>query len=281
VAQRQPETAALSARDIVYEVDGARLLDCVSLQARRGELLGLIGPNGAGKTTLLRTVSGLLRRTEGSVTLTGRDLDDMRPAEVARVIAHVAQVHGSTLGFTGMDVVLMGRYPHMGRFQVEGPEDRRIATEAMRRTGTEGFASRRTATLSGGERQRLFIARALAQEPSILLLDEPTANLDIQHQLAILELVRSLARQGMTAIAAMHDLSLAARFCDRLLLLHRGRVVAEGPAESVLTPGNIRDTFGVEAQVYRDPLNGALALSLLGPVGPDVTSRDGTGAGPE
>ena len=269
------DTAALTARDIVYEVDGARLLDRVSLQARRGEFLGLIGPNGAGKTTLLRTISGLLRRTQGTVTLAGRDLDDMRPGEVARVIAHVAQGQGSTLGFTGMDLVLMGRYAHLSRFQVEGAEDRRIAMEAMRRTDTEEFAHRRTTTLSGGERQRLFIARALAQQPSILLLDEPTANLDIQHQLTTLELVCSLARHGMTAIAAMHDLSLAARYCDRLLLLHRGRVVAQGPAESVLTPANIRDTFGVEARVYRDPLTGALALSVLG-----RADAHGTGAGP-
>ena len=260
-----PYTAApvLSAVGVVYEVDGARLLDGVSLCARQGEFVGLVGPNGAGKTTLLRTVSGVLRRSAGSVALEGRDLDSLSAGEVARTVAHVPQDPADTHGFTAVDVVLMGRYPHLGRFQVEGPEDQRIAHDAMRRTGIERLALRRASTLSGGERQRLFIARALAQEPRLLLLDEPTANLDVKHQLTTLDLVRSLARQGMTAVAAMHDLSLAARYCDRLVLLHSGRLVAEGPPEDVLTPRNIRGAFGVEALVYREPLTRTLSVSLL------------------
>jgi iron complex transport system ATP-binding protein len=258
--------------DLAYEVDGARLLDRVSLWAERGEFVGVIGPNGAGKTTLLRTISGLLRRTAGAVAMGGRPLDSMSAREVAKLVAQVPQLPTLTYGFTCIEVVLMGRYPHLDRFQLEGPEDERIAREAMRLTETEGFAQRTATTLSGGERQRVSVARALAQEPAILLMDEPTANLDIQHQLKMLELVRSLVKQGITAITAMHDLSLAARYCHRLVLLHQGRVVGEGPGEAVLTPENLRRVFGVDALVYRDPLNAALTISLLGP-------DDGQGGG--
>jgi len=251
---------------LVYQIDGARLLDGVGLRARRGELIGLIGPNGAGKSTLLRIIGGLLRQREGAVSLEGRDLAAMPPREVARVLAMVPQLAPYTFGFTGLEVVVMGRYPHMGRFEVESASDRRIAMDAMRATETEPFADRLVTSLSGGERQRIFLARALAQSASggrVLLLDEPTANLDVQHQLKALDLVRGLAGEGMTAIAAIHDLPLAARYCHRLVLLSRGRVLAEGTPVEVLTPVTIEAAFGVRAVVYTDPLTGALTLSLL------------------
>ncbi len=254
---------AVAARDLAYQTDGARLLDGVSLSARRGQFIGIIGPNGAGKSTLLRTIGGLLRQREGAVALEGRDLDGLGPAEVARILALVPQLAPYAYGFTALELVLMGRYPHMGRLQVEGERERRIALDAMRATETEAFASRITTTLSGGERQRVFIARALAQQPRILLLDEPTANLDVQHQLKVLDLVRSLTAEGMTALAAIHDLPLAARYCDRLALLSRGRVLAEGTPVEVLTPATIEAAFGVRAVVYPDPLTGTLTLSLL------------------
>ena len=258
----QPDIA-LEAHELTYQVDAARLIDSVSLSATRGEFVGLIGPNGAGKSTLLRAVSGLLRAQEGAVSLEGRDLADLTAQEVARLLAQVPQTPPTTYGFTSAEVVLMGRYPHMGRFQVEREEDREVALDAMRFTETDSFANRPVATLSGGERQRVFIARALAQQPRILLLDEPTANLDIQHQLKVLELVGQLSSQGMTTIAAIHDLSLAARYCQRLVLMHNGRILADGAPEAVLTPANIEEAFGVCAIVYRDPVANHVSVSPI------------------
>lgn len=263
----------LEARDLMYQVAPARILDGVSLHAGRGEFVGLIGPNGAGKSTLLRAVSGLLRTDAGEVALEGRDLTAMSAKEVATVLAQVPQTAAYTYGFTSLEVVVMGRYPHMSRLQVEGPSDRRIALDAMRLTETDGFAEREVTTLSGGERQRVFVARAIAQQPRILLLDEPTANLDIHHQLKVLELVRHLVAEGMTAVAAIHDLGLAARYCHRLVLLNDGRVVAEGPPHEVLTAANIEAAFGVCSVIYRDSLTDTLSLSILGPSRPREESR--------
>ncbi len=257
--------AAVDARAVSFRVEAKALLDRVDLRAGRGQFVGLIGPNGAGKSTLLRALSGVLRRQEGTVWLEGADLRAMSAREVAAMLALVPQIAPYTQGFTAFELVLMGRYPHLGRFQTEGRGDGRIAREAMRRTETEPFAARTLDTLSGGERQRVFLARALAQQPRVLLLDEPTSNLDILHQLTILGLVRELADGGLTAIAAIHDLNLAARYCDRLTLLSGGRALTEGPPEEVLTPETIESAFGVRAAVYREPATDALAISLIEP----------------
>ena len=256
---------AISAQDISYEVEGKTLLDGVTLHADRGQLVGLIGPNGAGKSTLLRTISGILKHRGGSVRLEGADLKSLSSKDVAAALALVPQIAPYTHGFTSIELVLMGRYPHLGRFQIEGKEDDRIARDAMRLTETEEFADRTLDTLSGGERQRVFVARALAQQPRILLLDEPTANLDVLHQLKVLDLVRQLVDDGLTAVAAIHDLNMAARYCDRLVLLSGGRVLAEGTPEEVLSPETIESAFGVTSAVRRDPITGSLAISLIGP----------------
>ena len=258
-------TPAVSVQDITCRIEAERLLDGVSLHAGRGQMVGLIGPNGAGKTTLLRAIAGILRSQEGAVRLEGADIGSLSSKEVAARLALVPQSPPYTHGFTAVELVLMGRYPHLGRFQIEGREDSRIAKEAMRQTETERFADRTLDTLSGGERQRLFIARALTQEPRILLLDEPTANLDALHQLKVLDLVRRLVEDGVTAIAAIHDLNMAARYCDRLVLLSRGRVLAEGPPDEVLSPESMESAFGVRAAMYRDPITGLPAISLIGP----------------
>ena len=260
------ENRPVSAKDLHYEVDAQTLLDGVDLNAEQGQLVGLIGPNGAGKTTLLRAVAGILRYSEGVVLLEGSDLRHATPRDIARVLAIVPQIAPYTQGFTALELVLMGRYPHMGRLQIEGKQDNLVAREAMRLTETEQFSDRTLDTLSGGERQRIFVSRALAQQPRILLLDEPTANLDILHQLKVIDLVRRLVKGGLTAIAAIHDLQMAARYCDRLVLMKDGRVLAQGAPEKVLTPDTIASSFGVNVSVYRDPIAGALSLSLLGPV---------------
>ena len=258
---------AISAQGLSYDVEGEKLLDGVSLHADRGQLVGLIGPNGAGKSTLLRAVSGILGYRDGAVRLEGADLASLSSKETAAALALIPQIAPYTHGFTSIELVLMGRYPHMGRFQIEGKEDDRIARDAMRLTETEQFADRTLDTLSGGERQRVFVSRALAQQPRVLLLDEPTSNLDVFHQLKVFDLVRRLVDDGLTAIAAIHDLNMAARYCDRLVLLSGGRVLAEGTPEEVLSPETIEAAFGVTAAVYRDPVNGSPAISLIGPAG--------------
>ena len=256
---------AISAQGLTYEVEAQTLLDGVDLHAGRGELVGLIGPNGAGKSTLLRAISGILRHRDGAVRLEGRDMESLSSRDVAATLALVPQIAPYTHGFTAIELVLMGRYPHLGRFQIEGREDDRIARESMRLTETEQFAGRTLDTLSGGERQRVFVSRALTQQPRVLLLDEPTSNLDVFHQLKVFDLVRRLVDDGLTAIAAIHDLNMAARYCDRLVLLSGGRVIGDGTPGEVLTSEAIERAFGVKAAVYPDPVTGSLAISLIGP----------------
>ncbi len=271
---------ALEAQALTFSVDARRLLDNVDLRSDSGQFVGLIGPNGAGKSTLLRAISRVLSVQDGAVTLEGSDLRSLGAREIASMLSLVPQIAPYTQGFTASELVLMGRYPHMGRFQVEGEADGAIARQAMHATETEAFADRTLDTLSGGERQRVFLARALAQQPRILLLDEPTANLDILHQLKILTLVRRLVDDGLTAVAAIHDLNLAARFCDRLVVLAEGRVLAEGSAAEVLTPETIEDAFGVRSEIHRDPATGALMVSLIAAVGEESDAGLGVGETP-
>jgi iron complex transport system ATP-binding protein len=254
----------LQATRVSYRVGSADLLRGVSLSLHGGEVVSLIGPNGAGKSTLLKVLSGLWRGASGEITLCGQSLARYRPRQIARLIGQVAQSATLDAAFAVRDVVLMGRNPHLGRFEIEQPRDRQIADDAMRVTHTLTLAERTINTLSGGERQRVFLARALAQEPSILLLDEPTNNLDIRHQIDILSTVQRLAQQrGLGVLIAIHDLSLAARFCDRLILLYGGTIIAEGSPEAVLTPPHLARAFGVTAQAYRDPFTHDLKLSIV------------------
>ena len=256
---------AVAAQDLSYRIEAQWLLDSVDLRVEKGQMVGLIGPNGAGKSTLLRAISGILRCQDGTVMLEGRDIKAMTTKDVAAGLALVPQIAPYTHGFTSMELVLMGRYPHLGRFQVEGKADERIAREAMALTETGQFAQRTLDTLSGGERQRVFVARALAQQPRMLLLDEPTSNLDVLHQLMVMDLVRQLVDDGLTAVAAFHDLSMAARYCDKLVVMSGGKVVAKGLPGDVLSPKLIETVFKVKAAVYRDPVTGAMAVSLIGP----------------
>ena len=256
---------AISSAGLCYEVDDVRLLEGVGLEADGGQFVGLIGPNGAGKTTLLRTIAGVVGMSRGEVLLEGADLTSLTAKEVAERLALVPQIAPYTHGFNVTELVLMGRYPHLGRFQIEGEEDARIVQNAMRLSETEPFADRTLETLSGGERQRVFVARALAQQPRILLLDEPTANLDVLHQFKVMDIVRRLVDDGPTAVAAIHDLNMAARYCDRLVVLSEGQVVAQGEPKDVLTRDTIRMAFGVESAVRDDPVTGCLSVSLIGP----------------
>jgi iron complex transport system ATP-binding protein len=258
-----PKPPLIDAQGLRLAIEGADILRGVSMQVRPGEMLGLIGPNGAGKTTLLKLLGGLMKPIGGAILLEGRPLSRWTPREVARVIASVAQGAGSEFAFTAREIVLMGRSPHLGRFEIEGPRDREIAHKAMQTMGIDSLADRYVTTLSGGERQRVFIARALAQEPRALLLDEPTANLDVRHQLDVLALASRLAHQdGLAVVAAIHDLDLAAEFCDRLVVMSEGAILAEGTPEAALTAEYLSAAFDVLARPYRDPFTQAMRLSL-------------------
>ena len=240
---------------------GQRVLDGVSLAVERGTIIGLLGPNGSGKTTLLRILAGVLAPQSGSVTIDGRPIEQMSRRDLARRVAVVPQETHSTFDFSVIDMVLMGRYPHLGAFELEGADDQAIARDALAATGTAELEARPFATLSGGEKQRVVIASALAQASDVLLLDEPTAALDLGYQFEITALLRRLnADRGTTMIVSTHDLNLVAALCERVVLLKHGRVVAHGATEATLTPEHIRLLYEVEADVQFNPLAGHLTV---------------------
>jgi iron complex transport system ATP-binding protein len=253
----------LSAREVRWAAGGRMIVDGVTIRAAPGRLLGLLGPNGSGKSSLLRLLAGLRRPATGVVTLDEQDMAGLRRGDVARRVAVVEQQAGTDAPVSVLDVVRLGRTPHRGPLSGWAAADEAAVEAALRRTGLEALRHQRWHTLSGGERQRAQIARALAQDPRELLLDEPTNHLDIRHQLELLALLRDLP---VTAIVALHDLNLAAMFCDQLALLRDGRVVAAGSPAEVLTAGRIREVFGVAAQVGPAP-HGGLQVQFLPPGG--------------
>lgn len=237
----------------------------VTVDVPRGSLRGLIGPNGCGKSTLLKVLAGVLDPTAGQVTLDGRDLRTLPRRAVARRIALVPQETHPAFDYTVMEMVLMGRHPHLGLFALEGPADFAIARDALEATGARHLASRQYMTLSGGEKQRVLIAAALAQAPDILLLDEPTASLDLGYQLEVAALLSRLNRErGVTIVLATHDLNLAATLCGTLTLLLGGRVLAEGRTSEVLTPDAVEQLYGVDADVTFHDRAGHLTVVPVG-----------------
>jgi iron complex transport system ATP-binding protein len=240
---------AIELRGVTVHLGGRPVVDGVAAGVPRGEWLALIGPNGAGKTTLLRAIARLVPFT-GEIALDGRPLTGLGRAELARLVAVVPQEPSTPPWMTVAEYVLLGRTPHLGPLAKEGARDREAAARALVRLDLLQFADRRLGTLSGGEKQRVVVARALAQEAPIVLLDEPTAALDIGHQQQALELLDGLrAEAGLTLVAAMHDLTLAAQYADRMLLLDGGAVVADGPPVDVLTKGAIARHYGAAIDV--------------------------------
>jgi len=244
-----------------YAAGAPLVVDGVTVRLDDGALAGILGPNGSGKTTLLRLLSGTRRPTSGRVTLGDRRLDQVSRREAARQIAVVPQETELAFEYRAIEIVLMGRHPHLGVFTVEGPEDLRIAQDAMQATGTSHLADRPFHELSGGEKQRVVIAAALAQSANLLLLDEPTASLDLGYQLEISSLLRRLNEDhGVTMAISTHDLNLAASICRELILMRDGRVLASGPTAEVLTPENIRLLYDVEADVHINDETGHMTV---------------------
>lgn len=228
-----------------------------------GHFYGVLGPNGSGKTTLVDLLSGHRRPDAGRIRYRDRDLARFSRRDLAREMALVPQQFAVDFPFTVAEVVLMGRYPHIPRFAAPSGADRAAVADVMERTGIAGFGDRRITELSGGERQRVVFARALAQDTPVLLLDEATASLDVKHTLALTALVADRVRsEGRTAVAVLHDMNLAAAWCDRLLFLRDGKPVAFGPVAEIFVPEVISETFDVRARVYDDPFTGARKVSF-------------------
>ena len=245
-------------------------LRAVDVHARPGETVGLVGPNGSGKTTLLRCVYGTLRPTSGRALLDGDDLHALTPRARARRIATVPQDASTEFELTVRELVALGRSPHKRFWEGDTGDDLERAEAALARVGIADLAQRPYPGLSGGERQRALVARALVQDPALLVLDEPTNHLDIRYQLEVLSLVRDL---GTTNLLALHDLNLAAAYCDRLYVLQDGRIVTHGPPAEVLTPGLLAGVYGVDAEVVPHPVTGTPTVLYLPAGHPASTSR--------
>jgi len=251
-----------------------KVLSDVTLQVKPGDFVGILGPNGSGKTTLLKSISRVLKPHGGSILLDKSDIYSLKPVDVAKTMAVVPQESAVGFNFSVLDVVLMGRNPHMGPFQMESPKDVQIARKAMELTNTWNLANRPIHELSGGERQRVIIARALAQEPKILLLDEPMTHLDIINQLEVMDLIKSLCvKDNLIVIAVFHDLNMAARYCNTAIMLKNGKIYASGKIGDVLTTENIREVFQVDAIVRENFVTNSLYVIPISPKKSSIATK--------
>ncbi len=247
----------LGARSLTCGYGGDPVLYDVSLELKRGDFVGVIGPNGCGKSTLLRALTGVLAHSEGGVNLKGTEIQSLSRRQIARQVAVIPQDTVPQFGFTVLEMVLMGRTPHLRRLQRAGEQDLEVALSSLNKTDMLALKDRNIMELSGGERQRAVIARALAQEPDLLLLDEPDSHLDIGHQIEIFDLLQELnAVQKLTLLCVSHDLNLASTYARKLILMQSGRLVASGSPKEILTPDLLKSVYGINAIVQPSPVNG-------------------------
>ena len=250
--------------EVWFRYDRDWIIKDISFQMEKGELLGIIGPNGSGKTTLLRILDKILIPQRGKVVIDGLDIGGIRRKEIAQMVAVVPQEPQFSFSFSVLEVVLMGRAPHLRSIGFEGKNDYDIAHRAMELTDTWRFSARTITELSGGERQRVMIARALTQEPEILLLDEPTNHLDINHQVEIMDLIKDLnITKRLTVIVVSHDINLSAEYCDRIVMLSDGKIHRIGSVGEVVTTQNFQDVYGVKVLVDTNPASQAPRVTLL------------------
>lgn len=259
---------AFSLRGVGYRIGSARILDGVDCEVPARQWTGILGPNGAGKSTLLRMLAGVLPPSAGEVAFRGKALASRSARERARHVAFLPQRTVLTFPFQVREVVGMGRTPHLERWQTEGEADARVVARAMQLTEVADLAGRNVLTLSGGEFQRVMLARALAQEPDVLLLDEPTTNLDMRHAFEMVEVLTSLVQAGVTVVSVLHDVNLAASACASVVLLRAGRVHAAGATRDVLTADAIRAVYAVDVAVGEHPQTGAPQFMPFRPMPP-------------
>lgn len=261
------DSTYLEVKNLSFSYMDGFVLQGITFSVARGDMLALLGPNGSGKTTLLKLACGLFSPRQGEIRLEGRSLYSLRRREIARQVAVMPQQFHMPFAFTAREVVMLGRTPFLRPLSEESREDRLAVAEAMEFAGVSSWAHRPFSELSGGERQKVILAMALAQAPKLLFLDEPTAHLDINHQVEILEVIRRLNRErGLTVVAAMHDLNLAALYFPRLILLREGRLVADGAPAQVLTEERICQVFGATVKVEPHPSSPAPHIILLPPM---------------
>jgi len=246
----------LKVKDLTCGYDGREIIKEISFSVEEGGFLGIIGPNGAGKTTLFRAISGVLSSWNGNVFYKGKDVSGIRPRDLAREVAVIPQVLEIPFAFSVEEFILMGRFPHTGRFGALKEKDHEILEEVLHLTDTSSFCGRKITELSGGEIQRVILAQGFAQQPRLLLLDEPTSHLDIAHQIRILDLLKRLnKKKDLTIIVVLHDLNLAASYCDRLLLLDDGKVHKTGSPQEVLTYNIIEEVYKTVVVVEKNPVS--------------------------
>ena len=256
--------ASLRVNDLSQVYGQRTVLEEIDLRVEPGEIIGLLGPNGSGKSTLIKTVSGVLPNYRGAIELDGRELRTFSRREAARTVAVVPQEASFSFPFTALEIVLMGRHPHLGAFAFESAHDFALARAALERCGASQLASRPIQELSSGERQRIVFARAMAQEPRLLLLDEPVSFLDIRHQIELYDLVRELVdEQATSVLTVLHDLNLAAEYCDRIYLLRNGRIDTSGPTEEVFSYENLTRVFETDLYVALNDVTGKLLVAPL------------------
>ena len=255
--------ALLRAQSLGWEIGGTTIVESIDFSVKRGELVGVIGPNGAGKTTLLRLLAGLLSPSAGSVYLDGRDLAAIDARVRARKLAFMSQETAQSFPFTVMEILLMGRYPHLGRFERETSEDHERARRTLSYVGLSGLENRGFGELSGGERQLVLFAKALVQDTETLVLDEPSSNLDIRHQDRIFSMAQELAGEKKAVLTSVHNLGVAAQYCSRLLLLEKGRVAADGRPEEVLRSEVLDRVYGIRTLVSPSMATGSLTVTVL------------------
>lgn len=255
--------AALIIQGLNYEINGSRILKNINLVVKKGEFVGFIGPNGAGKTTLLKCINGI-NKAQGEIKIKDESIRNLSDKRIAKEAALMHQNTSISFPFPSIDIVMMGRYPHLKRTQGERKEDYRIARENMEYTDTLKFENEPVTQLSGGERQRMLFAKVLTQQTDLVLLDEPTASLDITHQEQIFKYSRELSSSRKTVIAAVHDLKIASRYCSRLVLIKDGEIISDGKPEEVLTSENISRAYGVNALVYKNMFTGLMDFYIYG-----------------
>lgn len=269
-------------KNVSFRYEEHWVLKNITCEVKKGEFVGIIGPNGSGKTTLVKVIDGVLTPQEGEVWINGLSSRKLKREELAKIIAVVPQESMMTFPFTVQEIVLMGRAPHLGRWRFEGDTDFQIARQAMELTDTLALMNRSMNALSGGERQMVLIARALAQQPQIMLLDEPTAFLDLKHQIGFFDVVQSLNKnQSLTVIAVTHDINLASLYCDRVILLNKGEIHCMGSPAEVITETHIKEVYETNVIIDKSPATGKPRVTPLSSHPSEGGNRCNSGAAPQ